>query len=89
MSAMSRDPRRRPQSAPTATLPRFGAATDAPLRLDQSIGPTPLTSAAFVGASDLLLHRSGAAKTTTGETAAHVRYRQFIATIETTTRRTQ
>ena len=29
MSAMSRDPRRRPQSAPSATLPRFGAATEA------------------------------------------------------------
>ena len=30
-----------------------------------------MTSAAFVGASDLMLHRGGAVETTTGELAVH------------------
>ena len=42
--------------------------------LDQSIDPTPLTSAAFVRASDLLLHRGGAAETTTWRIAGGSSY---------------
>ena len=53
------------------------------------IGPTPLTSILVIGSLDILLHRGGAAETTTGETVAHVRYRQFMATHETTTKHTQ
>ena len=38
--------------------------------LDRPIGPPPLTSTLVIGSLDILLHRGGAAKTTTGETVA-------------------
>lgn len=78
MSAMSR-----PTHADGSETRQTHAEPDSPalcrcqsgMPLDQPIGPTPLTSTLVIGSLDILLHRGGAAETTTWRFVCNGSYR--------------